>query len=233
MRVKEFFDQHAKDIDTLGWDADTAPWARWAWEVIEAEVGCAPARFIVDLGCATGRTIRNLTRFTPGASFLGVDFSEEMIRRARTKDYGGASVEFSIIRIDQLRLPPESVDVFLSFGTFHHVKNKTRVFQMLFQMLRPGGKFVNADIFEPRERYLAEMRDLRHRNPEAAAENDRIREQFQWLYDRDEAHPKEFHTDPYEFQELLESAGFRHAAVHVSLQPGFAVVAGRKCPSNS
>ena len=76
--------------------------------------------------------------------------------------------------------------------------------------------------------YLAEMETLRRRNPDAAAENDRKREEFQWIYDRDLSHPREFHTDPYEFKQLLEGVGIGPAAVHVSLQPGFAVVVGRK-----
>lgn len=227
MRVKDHFDLFAKDYDNLAWDQDTAPWAEWAWQVVRNEVGGAKGLFIVDLGAGTGRTIQNLLRFNPEARFLGVDFSEEMIGRARQKDYGVAGVEFQVTRIDKLRLPPQSVDVFTSFGTFHHIKNKRRVLKNLATMLKPGGKLVNADLFEPHEQYLSEMRELRNLYPEAAAENDRVRETFQWIYDQDRSHPKEFHTDPYEFQQLLRDFGFCQTVVHVSLQPGFAVVAGQ------
>ena len=228
MRVKDHFDLFARDYDNLAWDQDTAPWAEWSWQVVRNEVGTADGLFIVDLGSGTGRTILNLLRFNKGSRFLGVDFSEEMISRALLKDYGETVVDFQVTRIDELRLPLQSVDVFVSFGTFHHIKNKRRVLNNLFAMLRPGGKLVNADLFEPQERYLSEMRELRRQNAEAAAENDRVRESFQWIYDRDQAHPREFHTDPYEFRGLLEGSGFHRAVVHVSLQPGFAVVAGKK-----
>jgi ubiquinone/menaquinone biosynthesis C-methylase UbiE len=228
MRVASYFDQVAKEYDNLAWDQDTAPWAKWAWQIIRSEVGCASGLFIVDLGAGTGRTILNLIRFNPKARFLGVDFSEEMIRQARQKDYLPASVDFQLSRIDELRLSPESVDVFTTFGTFHHIKNKRRVLENLATMLKPGGKFVNADLFEPCEQYLSEMHELRRQAPEATTENDRVRESFQWVYDRDRSHPREFHTDPYEFKSLLEEFGFHPTTVHVSLQPGFAVVAGQK-----
>jgi hypothetical protein len=48
------------------------------------------------------------------------------------------------------------------------------------------------------------------------------------MYDSDLVHPREFHLDPYQFKDLLENAGLRSAKVHVSLQPGFAVVVGKK-----
>jgi ubiquinone/menaquinone biosynthesis C-methylase UbiE len=228
MKVKEYFDALAPDLDTLAWDADTAPWAAWAWRVIRDEVGPADGSLIVDLGAGTGKTLLGLTRFARGARFVGVDFSAEMIRCARSKDYGGAAIDFRVCRIDRLRLPPSSVDVFVSAGTFHHIKNKRVVLTQLAAMLRPGGKFINADIFKPVARYRREHEWLRQTHPEAAAEHDRVLRQFQWIYDRDRSHPREFHTDPYEFRHMLEDAGLGPARVYVSLHPTYTVVVGCK-----
>lgn len=228
MRVREYFDRLAKEFDFLASPMGTAPWVQWAWRVAEKEIGEASGCFIVDLGAGTGLTVLNLLRFTRNARFLSIDFSREMIRKARTKDYGGAQVEFRVQRIDQLQLPLNSVDHFVSYGTFHHLQNKARVIWNLAAMLRPGGKFVNIDLFSSRGQYLAELKDLRCANPEAAAENDRKRKEFRWVYDRDLQHPREFHLDPYEFKSLLDGAGMGPARVYVSLQPGFAVVVGEK-----
>lgn len=228
MNSRDYFDKVAQDIDARAWRADNAPWANWAWTVVKKEMGVDPGSFIVDLGTGTGSAILNLLQSNSGARFLGVDFSEEMIRRARLKDYGRASVEFRISRIDRLRLPENSVDYFVSAGTFHHIQNKRRVLQNLSDMLKADGKFINLDLFRPKAKYLSEMEELRRGNPEAAAENDRIRQQFQWIYDDDPSHPREFHMDPYDFAQLLEDAGIGPATVHVSLQPGWAVVVGRK-----
>jgi len=77
------------------------------------------------------------------------------------------------------------------------------------------------------------MEELRRQNPEAAVENDRVRQQFQWIYDDDRLHPREFHMDPHDFAQLLENAGIGPATVHVSLQPGWAVVVGRKAAARA
>jgi len=228
MKVRDYFDSVARDFDDLAWDVGVAPWLDWAWRVVEKEVQHASGCLIVDLGCGTGRTILNLLRFTRDARFLGIDFSREMICKAKEKNYAGAAVEFRVLRIDQLNLPPCSVGHFISFGTFHHIRNKVRVLQNLSRMLQPGGKFVNGDLFRVSGIYLSELQKLRRLNPEATAENDRKRRELQWVYDRDLSHPREFHTDPYQFKQLLEDAGIGAARVHVSLQPGFALVVGRK-----
>lgn len=233
MRVREYFDSLASDFDDRASKLGGAPWVEWAWRIAAEEVGEASGCFIVDLGAGTGLTILKLLRFTRGARFLGIDFSEEMIRKARQKDFGDAAVELRVMRIDQVDLPALSVDYFVSYGTFHHIRNKARVIKNLSRMLRSGGKFVNIDLFRPGERYVAEMTQLRWSNPEATAENDRKVQEFQWIYDRVRSHPREFHTDPYEFKQLLEDAGMRPARVHVSLQPGFAVVVGHKAQGGS
>ena len=62
-----------------------------------------------------------------------------MIDSGRRKDYGGAEVEFLVSRTDRLKLPPASVDYFISSGTFHHIKNNPRVLRNPSAMLRPGG----------------------------------------------------------------------------------------------
>lgn len=228
MKTKEYFDQFAAKLDCLAWNVDTAPWADWAWEIVEQEISTAERCRIVDLGTGTGSCIENLVRFTRDASFLGVDFSEEMIRRARRKKYEGAEVEFTVCRLDKLKLPTESIDYFISSGTFHHIKNKLRVLTNLASMVKPGGKFINMDQFRPGEAYHKEMMDLRSRRPREAAANDRVREKFQWIYDQDTGHPIEFAVDPYEFRDMAERCGFDSGTVFVSLQPGFAVVSMKK-----
>ncbi len=231
MKAKEYFDRCARILDQRAWKPATAPWAAWAWDVAAAEIGPAAGKLIVDLGSGTGAGVENLMRTTHGASFLGVDFSEEMTRCASEKRLGRAeniAVEFRVQRIDRLDLPPDTVGHFVSSGTFHHVRNKRAVLARLFDMLEPGGSFVNIDHFRSGDRTRAEMEKLRRMHPDEAAENDRVRQSFQWIYDQDRDHPIEFHTDPYEFCDLLRDVGFRKARVYVSLQPNFAVVTARK-----
>jgi ubiquinone/menaquinone biosynthesis C-methylase UbiE len=229
MRTLPFFDRFARELDERAWNADTAPWAAEAWRSVEEELGSCEGSLVVDLGTGTGAAIEVMRRFAPRARYLGVDFSEEMIARARRKFVRtGAPVEFLRCRIDALRLAPCSVGHFVSQGTFHHVKNKARVLGQLLEMLAPGGKLVNLDHFIVRGRYARELDTLRRARPTAAARNDAVRASFQWLYDEDVDHPVEFHTDPYEFAALMRRTGFQELRVHPTLQPGYAVVVGRR-----
>jgi len=229
MKTKAYFDEFARKLDALAWNVDTAPWAKWAWGIVEQEVGTAERQVIVDLGTGTGAGIQTMLRFTSNARFIGVDFSEQMIRRARRKSYPGAvDVRFIVSRLDRLHLPAKSVDVTVSSGTFHHIKNKCRVVAGIIRMLKPGGKFINIDHFRAGPRYQKEVNALRRKNPQLAAANDEARAAVQWIYDQDRNHPMEFHTDPYEFARMLERSGFICSTVHVAVQPGYAVVSARK-----
>ena len=58
MKVKEYFDKLAADLDSLAWNVGTAPWADWAWGVVEEEVGPPTGRFIVDLGAGRAAPFR-------------------------------------------------------------------------------------------------------------------------------------------------------------------------------
>lgn len=229
MKTREYFDDFAARLDARAWTPDTAPWAGWAWNVVEQEIGRAEGMVIADLGTGTGACIRAMLRFTADAHFIGIDFSEEMIRRARAKTYeSAASVRFLVSRLDRLKLPPCSVDIAVSAGTFHHIRNKRRVAAIIAAMLKPGGRFINIDHFRSGPRYRAETEALRRQVPDLAAASDEARRAIQWIYDEDRRHPIEFHTDPYEFAEILAEAGFAGTRVHASPQPGYGVVVARR-----
>lgn len=228
MKTKDYFENFAFNLDANAWNAETAPWAKWSWKIVERSIGRAEGKVIVDLGTGTGAGIEKMAAFTRNARFIGVDFAENMIRKAMEKDYNGAaSVDFLLSRIDTLKLPLHSVFAFVSSGTFHHIKNKRRVLTNLAQMLAPGGIFINIDHFRPSSRYKGEMESLQVCHPRLAKETKRIRGLFQWLYDQDRHHPIEFHTDPYQFVDIGMAAGFSTGRVDVSLLPSFSVVSLR------
>jgi ubiquinone/menaquinone biosynthesis C-methylase UbiE len=230
MKTIEYFENFARVLDNRAWTMDTAPWAKWAWEIVRQEIGEAENAFIVDLGTGTGVNIAYLIPYTKNARFLGVDFSPEMVKVAREKfsatDH--TNVEFVQSRLDTMKMENNSVNYFISAGTFHHIKNKKKVFSLLLKALKPGGKFINVDHCKGREDYQKEFRRLREENPEAAKEDDEAFEKIKWIYEQDLNHPIEFHTDPYEFKDLLISSGFDKADVHVSFHQNYTVIVGEK-----
>ena len=71
MKTKEYFDQFAAKLDCLAWNVDTAPWADWAWEIVEQEISTAERCRIVDLGnkapyCAKGVSVQAGDKGVPG-----------------------------------------------------------------------------------------------------------------------------------------------------------------------
>ena len=76
------------------WDGEEGErWARWAthyeaaadrfWAALLAAVPVAADGAVLDVGCGTGKSSRDLARRAPAGSVLGVDLSSMMLARAR------------------------------------------------------------------------------------------------------------------------------------------------------
>jgi len=229
VKAERYFDSISKKYDK-GWGIENAPWVEWAQEITRKEVGKAENCLIVDLGTGTGNVILNLMKSAKNAEFIGVDISRGMLSEAseKFKSMDAKNVRLMVSRLDKLKLPENSVDFFVSGGAFHHIRDKERVLRNVFGMLKPGGKFINVDQFEPGKKYREESEKLRKTYPEKTKENDMAFRRFMKIFEQDKGHPIEFHTDPYEFKGMLEKTGLVECKVFVSLQPDFSVVVGRK-----
>jgi SAM-dependent methyltransferase len=106
-----------------------------------------PAR-VLDLGTGDGYTLELLRRAYPGVEGVGVDFSAEMLGRARARFAGEAGVEIVEHDLDD-PLPTElgRFDVVVSSFAIHHCvhERKRSLYQEVFVMLEPGGMFANLE----------------------------------------------------------------------------------------
>jgi tRNA threonylcarbamoyl adenosine modification protein (Sua5/YciO/YrdC/YwlC family) len=111
----------------------------------------AGARRILELGTGTGETTRRLLARHPDAAVMGIDASEDMLRRAR-EALPGDRVELRVARLQE-PLPAGPFDLVASALAVHHLtkEEKAVLFERIAAVLEPGGRFVLADVVVPED----------------------------------------------------------------------------------
>jgi tRNA (cmo5U34)-methyltransferase len=115
-------------------------------ETARAAAG-VPARTILELGVGTGETARRLLARHPAARLVGIDASEAMLAEARRRL---PEAELSVSRLEE-PLPPGPFDLVVSTLAVHHLDGagKRDLFARVREALRPGGRFILADLVVP------------------------------------------------------------------------------------
>ena len=107
------------------------------------------ARRVLELGTGTGETARRLLEAHPGSFLVGVDVSAEMLAVARA----ALPTDRVDLRVGSIEAPlPEGpFDLVASALCVHHLSGpeKADLFGRVPSVLRPGGRFVLADVVVP------------------------------------------------------------------------------------
>ncbi|MGQ0803402.1 MAG: class I SAM-dependent methyltransferase [Actinomycetota bacterium] len=107
----------------------------------------APRR-VLDLGTGDGYTLGLLRGVYPGVGGVGLDFSAEMLGRARERFSGEDGVEIVEHDLDKpLPLTLGRFDVVVSSFAIHHCvhERKRSLYREVFDLLEPGGVFANLE----------------------------------------------------------------------------------------
>jgi SAM-dependent methyltransferase len=106
-----------------------------------------PAR-VLDLGTGDGEVVARVRAVHPDVEAVAVDFSAEMLGRARTRFADEPSVRVVAHDLEE-PLPDAwgSFDVVVSSFAIHHVGHdrKRRLYGEIFERLAPGGCFYNLE----------------------------------------------------------------------------------------
>src|SRR5215469_7664388 len=120
-------------------------------KVTSALIGVAavqPGADVVDLGCGNGQISIPLAR--RGANVLGVDVSPAMAKALSAQAHHRDLKTLTTVAmpIEELDLPPASVDLIVSSYALHHLRDadKARLMTAAYRWLRPGGRLVIADM---------------------------------------------------------------------------------------
>lgn len=161
-------------------------------------VSGGPITRVLDLGAGTGLLTAAMAEAHPDACFELLDGSPEMLAEARQRL--GERVVAVYVQNMAAELPPGPYDAVVSALAIHHLEDadKRLLFGRVYDLLRPGGVFVNAEQVLGPTPELAELyvrtwqrlcRELGASDEELAAaglrrEHDRctdVESQLQWL----------------------------------------------------
>ena len=122
----------------------------------------------MDIGSGQGADVLKLATIVGETGFVyGIDTSEAMLRRGRrtANKMGIENVEFISSEFDSIPLEARTVDLAISNCSINHAPDKARVWEEIFRVLKPGGRFVVSDIYALKE-VPAEYRE----DPDAVAQ---------------------------------------------------------------
>ncbi|MBL1098449.1 ubiquinone/menaquinone biosynthesis methyltransferase [Streptomyces coffeae] len=119
----------------------------WCREVA-ARVAPPAGGQLVDLATGTGVIALAAARKYPAATVTGVDFSEEMLRRARTKS-GADAVRWRQADAACLPFENESIDGITQGYLLRNVEDLDGVLREQYRVLKPGGRVVILETCPP------------------------------------------------------------------------------------
>ena len=146
--VREMFDRIANRYDLLNVVMTAGLNRLWNRRVVDA-AGLNPGGTALDLACGTGSLTRDLARKVgPDGYVLGIDFSQEMLRAARSRLKPGVAYRLGDAT-DLEGVPSDSFDAAtIAYGA-RNIPDLDALFSEMARVLKPGGVAVCLEIARP------------------------------------------------------------------------------------
>jgi cyclopropane-fatty-acyl-phospholipid synthase len=123
------------------------------FERIREKLAIQPGQRVLDVGCGWGSNLLYLAQHTQGV-FRGITLSEKQrdFALARARAWGVADrVEIDVCHVEELALPPASLDAVLFSGSIVHMHNRAQIHETMVRALRPGGRVLISDCYFPEQ----------------------------------------------------------------------------------
>ena len=116
-----------------------------------------PHLTVADIGCGTGSLTFELARFA--GKVIGVDLSNEMLRRARAlaKERAIRNVEFRQGDIFKLPLDSAGIDAAFCVMVMHFLPDPQSAIAELCRITRPGGSVILVDLVQHKQQWMREQ----------------------------------------------------------------------------
>ncbi|MGE3915662.1 MAG: class I SAM-dependent methyltransferase [Hyphomicrobiaceae bacterium] len=109
---------------------------------------------LCDVGCGTGRLLRDARRLYPAMRLTGVDLSESYLDEARRHLQGRRPAKLLRANGEAMPLPGDSQDIVTAVFLFHELPREARrqVAAEMARVLKPGGMLVIVDSLQTNDR---------------------------------------------------------------------------------
>lgn len=120
-------------------DKEHLPMAQWALEQIKVPDNGK----VADIGCGGGYNIRRMLGISAKARFIGLDISDESVKKAQkvNKDQLGKRVKIIRGSAEKLPFKDNSIDLITAFETIFFWKKPEKGFKEVYRSLVKGGCF--------------------------------------------------------------------------------------------
>lgn len=133
-------------ISRIVWGGDTRPY----YASMAAAVDVPAGSTIVDCPCGAGPAMRAIPA---EVSYVGVDLSPSMLRRARERAAARGLTKAELIEADAaaIPLPADFADLFFSFWGLHCFPDPAAALLEAARILKPGGRLVGSSFLRGKE----------------------------------------------------------------------------------
>ncbi|MEC3908824.1 methyltransferase domain-containing protein [Tamlana sp. 2201CG12-4] len=155
--IKEHFNSESKEYDEI--ILKLIPYYK---EMVKALVDSIPYNTdskikIIDLGCGTGTISELISKKFPNAQIICLDIAKKMIEMAKLKLSSYNNIEYVVGDFYQMSNISNEFDVVVSSLALHHLEtdsDKINFYQTIYNNLKSGGVFFNADVVLGSNDYL-------------------------------------------------------------------------------
>jgi SAM-dependent methyltransferase len=144
--IGKFF--HGREIakvmghPAIGWLERTEREKEEAPSKAIAAIDLAPHHVLADIGAGSGYYSFRISEKVPQGKVVAVDIQAEMLEflRTRAAQLGVTNVEPHLGAIDDVKLPPASLDAALMVDAYHEFSHPREMLASLHRALKPGGR---------------------------------------------------------------------------------------------